>query len=223
MSNTSDQQDAHVTGQHHNGLRGPFNSWILRLFEGYFDRRLSETKDELFADVDGVVVEIGPGNGSPTFVRYAPGTTVHAIEPNAAFHQRLREAADDHDVDLVLHPVGAERIPLPDDSVDTVVSSWVLCTVADQALVLEEIRRVLRPGGRLVFLEHVAAPEGGWVRRVQHLAHRPWRWLFEGCHTHRDTEAAIRAAGFSTVDARPVEVSTFFIPIRTQVAGTAHA
>lgn len=206
---------------HANRVRGPFNSWLLAVLEGHFERRLAATRAQLFGDVPEEVVEIGAGNGGPTFAHYPPGTRVHAVEPNRAFHPRLRHAAVRHDIDLVIHGTGAEHIPLPDASIDAVVSSWVLCTVADQEPVLAEVRRVLRPGGRFLFLEHVAAPTGSWVHRVQRVVHGPWRWLFEGCHTDRDTAGAVRAAGFAQVETRPVTVSTPFVPIRPQVAGIA--
>jgi ubiquinone/menaquinone biosynthesis C-methylase UbiE len=99
-------------------------------------------------------------------------------------------------------PAPAERIPLPDASVDAVAATLVLCSVADQGRVLAEVRRVLRPGGRFVFFEHVAAPAGTWSRRLQ----RCWavlsRRLDAGCDPGRDTWRSIEAAGFREVRAR---------------------
>jgi SAM-dependent methyltransferase len=91
----------------------------------------------------------------------------------------------------------AERIPLPDGSVDTVVCTLVLCTVDDLDATLTEIRRLLRPDGRLLFIEHVAAGPGTRLRRWQDRLERPWRRLAHGCHTNRDTEDALRNAGFA--------------------------
>jgi ubiquinone/menaquinone biosynthesis C-methylase UbiE len=91
----------------------------------------------------------------------------------------------------------AERIPLPDGSVDTVVCTLVLCTVHDLDATLTEIRRLLRPDGRLLFIEHVAAEPGTRLRRWQDRLERPWRRLAHGCHTNRDTEDALRDAGFA--------------------------
>jgi ubiquinone/menaquinone biosynthesis C-methylase UbiE len=208
---------------HDNRVRGPFNSWILGVLEGHFHRRLGPTRQEVLSQVAGEVLEIGAGNG-PT-LRYLPASVarLHAVEPNRHFHDRLRRAATEHGFDLVLHDTPGETLDLPDASMDAAIVSWVLCTVAEPDRVLGEVRRVLRPGGRFVFIEHVHAPEGSAVRAVQHAVARPWRWLFEGCHTTRDTAAAIHRAGFRSVEIEPVRVATPFVPIRTQIAGIATA
>src|SRR5690242_7973020 len=161
------------------------------MMDGYIDRRLHEPRQRL-AELRGVVVDLGAGNG-PILRYLKPGTTVHAIEPSPYFHGRLLENAAAAEVELTIHQVPGEAIDLPDESVDAVVCTWVLCTVADPVAVLREVRRILRPGGQFVFIEHVAAP-AGFVRRVQRLVRRPWRWAFEGCHTDRHTAATIRAA-----------------------------
>jgi len=202
-----------------NPVRGRVNSAFFALMDRYINRRLGEHKRRIFAGLDGVVAEIGAGNG-PNLRYLRPGTTVHAIEPNPYFHRRLHRTAAARRIDLALHPVPGEAIDLPDASVDAVLCTWVLCTVDDPAGVLREIHRILRPGGRFAFVEHVAAPEGA-VRRVQNLVRRPWRWLFEGCHTDRDTAAAIGAAGFASVKLTEFGFRSAFVPVRTQIAGTA--
>jgi SAM-dependent methyltransferase len=97
----------------------------------------------------------------------------------------------------------------------------VLCTVADPSVVLAEIRRILRPGGRLLVVEHVAAPAGTATAAVQRLLSRPWRWLFEGCNLRRDTETAIRDAGFRDVRLEVVTMRGPAIPMRPQLIGSA--
>jgi len=201
-----------------NPIRGRLNSALLAMLDGYVDRRLHEPRQRI-AELRGVVVDLGAGNG-PVLRYLKPGTVVHAIEPNPYFHRRLRASAAAAEVELTVHEVPGEAMDLPDASVDAVVCTWVLCTVDDPAAVLREVRRVLRPGGQFVFIEHVAAPSGP-VRVVQRLVHRPWRWTFEGCHTQRDTAAAIRAAGFAAVDVEEFRIRTAFVPMRTQIAGVA--
>lgn len=223
-SDTHEGAAATVPAPEDNPVRGPLNSWFFSALNGYLERRFAAMRDDVAAEVAGAsdVVEIGPGNG-PLFARLRAGTRVHAVEPNRHFHQRLRASADRAGIDLVLHDRTAESIDLPDDSVDAVISTWVLCTVKDPHRVLEEIVRVLRPGGRFAFYEHVAATQGSAIRSVQDLVHQPWAWIFEGCQTDRDTAARIRAAGFTSVDLRDVHVRTMFVPIRTQIAGVATA
>lgn len=222
-----DRDDARRTGTpdgraHDNRVRGPFNSWFLDLVNGHVESALGGLRDEVAATVAGAreLVEIGPGNG-PLLARLDRGTIVHAIEPNRHFHDRLRDAATDARVELRLHPSSAASIPLPDDSVDAVVGTWVLCTVAEPAAVVREIRRVLRPGGRYAFYEHVGAPTGSAVRRVQRVVRRPWGWCFEGCDPTRDTAATIAAAGFARVEHRQVTVPTPFVPVRPTTVGVA--
>ncbi len=204
-------------------VRGRVNSWLLDRLDGQFERELGDVRQELIGALHGEVAEIGAGNG-PSFRHLPPGTVVHAIEPNPYFHGRLRAEAERRGIRLVLHPVSAERSDLPDGSVDAVISSLVLCTVDDPHAVLADVRRVLRPGGRFVFLEHVVAAPGSAVRRVQQAVSGPWRWVFEGCHTDRDTESLIRAAGFASVEVRDVRMGgVAAVPLRTQIAGTAVA
>jgi SAM-dependent methyltransferase len=202
-----------------NPVRGRLNSAFFALMGGYINQRLADHKRQIFARVGGVVAEIGAGNG-PNLRYLPPETTVHAIEPNPYFHRRLEHAAAVHGIDLTIHPVPGEAIDLDDASVDTVICTWVLCTVPDPAQVLREIHRILRPGGRFAFIEHVAAPSGT-VRHLQRLVRRPWHWTFEGCHTDRDTAAAIHTAGFTSVEISEFHFRSSFIPVRTQIAGIA--
>ena len=144
------------------------------------------------------MVEIGPGAG-PNARWLAPGTRWVCVEPNVHFHPRLRRAARDWGLDLELVAGTAEALPMAAGAADAVVSTLVLCSVRDVPQALAEVRRVLRPGGRFVFVEHVAAPSGSSLRRLQTALRRPWGWVADGCRPDRQTEAAIRAAGFASV------------------------
>lgn len=211
-----------TTAQTHraNWLRGPVNAVFFSVFDGYLDRHLHEPKQRLFADLPDEVVELGPGVGA-NFRYLSPGTTVIAVEPNPAMHQRLRARADRHDITLELHPSGAEQLDLPDGSAEAVVSSLVLCTVPDPRQVMAEVLRVLRPGGRFVFVEHVGAPEGTALRRVQHAVRRPWAWCLEGCDCERDLEAVVEGSGFADVRVERHRMRTAFVPANPVVAGVA--
>ncbi|HEX9399459.1 MAG TPA: methyltransferase domain-containing protein [Anaeromyxobacter sp.] len=163
---------------------------------------------------------MGAGDGA-NFRYLEPGTHVIAVEPNVHTHASLRAAAARHRITVDVRATVAERLPLPDGSVDAVISSLVLCTVTDPARALAEVRRVLRPDGRFWCVEHVAAPEGSLIARVQRLVKRPWRWFFEGCDTHRDVAGLLREAGFAAVEITPFTLRTAFLPIRSQIAAVA--
>lgn len=201
-------------------LRGPFNALFFTALDRYLDHLLRPHKQTLFGDLPGTVVELGPGVGAN--LRYLrPGTRLIAVEPNPAMHDRLRTRAARAGIDLDLHATGAERLDLPDASVDAVISSLVLCTVADPAAVLAEVHRVLRPGGRYAFLEHVAAPDGTALRRLQRAARRPWNWIFEGCSCERDLRAVVEATGFAETTVEAYRLRSPFLPVNTQIAGIA--
>ncbi|MFZ5479188.1 MAG: class I SAM-dependent methyltransferase [Myxococcota bacterium] len=134
---------------------------------------------ELLADLAGTVVEVGAGTGANA-PHYPPGLDRLVLtEPDAAMRARIRGEVVD---------APAEHLPFPDASADAVVCTLVLCSVANQGEALDEIARVLKPGGRLVFLEHVADPERiGLQRAIEPV----WTRLAGNCHLTRDTLAAI--------------------------------
>ncbi|MGB5812316.1 MAG: class I SAM-dependent methyltransferase [Polyangiales bacterium] len=203
-----------------NPIRGRLNAWFFRLFDGYIDVLLGDRKRSLFAEHPTEIVEIGSGVGA-NFRYLAPGTRVVAVEPNPQMHGALRATAERQGVALELLERSADDTGLPDNSVDWVVCTLVLCTVANPTATLAEIRRILRPGGQFVFIEHVAATSGSWLRRVQEFVHRPWLWFFEGCHTHRDTLVEIRRAGFSHVRVESTTLTSPFVPVNSQISGVA--
>ena len=200
-----------------NPIRGRLNAWFFAALDGYMDRKYSAIKRGLLESAPPVVVELGPGSGAN--LRYLPaGTRLIAIEPNRQMHDVLRRRAKQRGIDLDLRGLAGENLDLPSASVDFVFSSLVLCSVDRQEQVLAEVRRVLRPGGRFVCVEHVAAPVGSGIRRFQRMIRRPWKWVFEGCDLCRDTASALRSAGFAQVDVRPLVLPTIFVPIRHQIA-----
>jgi SAM-dependent methyltransferase len=201
-------------------VRGRLNAVGWRLLERWMHARYGAWKERLFAELPGTVVELGPGSGAN--LRYLrPGTRLVGIEPNLHAHPVLRRAAARRGIDLELHAASAERIPLADASADAVVSTLVLCSVADRARVLAEVRRILRPGARFLCVEHVAAPPGSAVARVQHALDGPWGWLFDGCDPHADTVERLEAAGFASLRIERFTLSTIAIPVRPTIAAIA--
>lgn len=157
---------------------------------------MRDLRRETLATARGRVLEIGAGTGLN--VKLYPGavTAITLAEPDAPMAARLRRRVSgaSHPVEVVQAP--AEQLPFADGSFDTVVSTLVLCTVADMAASLREIGRVLAPGGQLLFVEHVRAGHGRLVRWQERL-HEPWRRFACGCHCNRDTAVALRDNGFA--------------------------
>ena len=164
---------------------------------------LGDRRRDLLQHLHGHVVEIGAGTGAN--VPHVPEAVerLTLLEPMPEMARRLRarlaHAAPSADVEVLDAP--AEALPLPDASADAVVSTLVLCSVEDLERSLDEVCRVLRPGGRLVLIEHVAAD--GVVGVVQRTLDPVWRVLVRGCRLHRDTRSAVAAAGFDVSDVRP--------------------
>jgi len=201
-------------------LRSRFNAWFLARLDGVMEEAFGERKRQLFGACPSALVELGPGTGA-NFRHYPQGTQVIAIEPNAAMHARLREAASRYGVSLEIRGIRGEAIDLPDACTDLVVSTLVLCSVDDPARVVAEARRLLRPGGRLVFLEHVAASRGTLLRRVQALLREPWRFVFDGCTPDRETWRTLEDAGFSKLELEHYRLRSAFVHLTPQIAGVA--
>jgi len=204
-----------------NAVRGRLNAAIPRTSSTYGHLLLGQRKRRLFASLPPALAQIGPGTGA-NLRYYRPGTRLTAIEPNRHMHSPLRKAAQRHGTGLELRDEGADATGLPDASVDAVVSTLVLSTVPDPAATLREVRPILRPGGQFLFPEHVRASHSHRVlRMVQRSAARPWRWFFERCDVLRDTEATLARTGRAHLEAHRYHLPTLFLPINTQIAGTA--
>lgn len=203
-------------------MRGRLNAWMFRLLDGYIHKLLGDRKQRLFSELPDTVVELGAGCGA-NFRYLRPGTRVIAVEPNVHMHGPLGQSARRHGIDLEVRTLSAERLPFDDASVDAVISTLVLCTVPDPVSALREVLRVLKPGGRFVCIEHVAAPTSSFVARLQRVLFRPWRWFFEGCHLYRDTRSLLEAVGFSSLTVERYDADTLlFLPVQPQIAVTAY-
>jgi ubiquinone/menaquinone biosynthesis C-methylase UbiE len=155
-----------------------------------------EHRRELLAGARGRALELGAGNGL-NFVHYpAQVESVMAVEPEPHLRKLAADAARSAPVPVDVVAGSADALPAPDASIDVAVASLVLCTVPDQQTALDELRRVLRPGGELLFYEHVVAR--GRFRHFQRFSDATWYpHVAGGCHMARDTVTAIEGAGFS--------------------------
>ncbi|MGY1593584.1 class I SAM-dependent methyltransferase [Geodermatophilus sp. SYSU D00708] len=182
-----------------------------------------EHRQRLLAEVSGRVVEVGAGTGA-NFAHFpASVTEVVAVEPEAYLRARAAEAARHARVPVTVVDGVADRLPAGDAEFDAAVVTLVLCSVPDPDGALREISRVLRPGGRLYFWEHVRA-DGGTLARVQRgLDRTVWPALCGGCHASRDTLAAVEGAGFRVerVDRFRFPDAVPPMPTAPQVLGTA--
>lgn len=170
-------------------------------------------REELLAGLRGEVVEIGAGNGL-NFARYPAGVArVLAVEPERTLRDAALTAAARAQVPVRVVPGTAEALPAGDGEFDAAVASLVLCTVRDLPRSLAELHRVLRPGGELRFFEHGLAPTPGAARVQRVVDATVWPRLFGGCHTARDTLAAIEAAGFELGAYRRLRVPAGGVPL----------
>jgi len=159
--------------------------------------RLGKWRRELLTELTGDVVEIGAGTGV-NLQHYGDGVQrLVLFEPNTDMRRRAEERVERSGrPNTTVLEGSAEALAVEDESVDAVVSMLVLCSVSDQAVALGEVWRVLRPGGQLVFLEHVAAPDGSTALRWQRRIEVVWPRVALNCHTTRQTDTAIEDAGF---------------------------
>ena len=144
----------------------------------------------------GKVLEIGVGPGV-NFVHYDPATVskVYALEPNPGMIRMAEQRRRQTQLDVEFLDLPGERIPLADGSVDTVVSTFTLCTIPGVVEAIRGLGRVLKPGGKFIFFEHGLSPDLP-VRRWQERTEPFFQWAFEGCHVTRDIPALIRDGGF---------------------------
>jgi SAM-dependent methyltransferase len=159
-------------------------------FTWVFERAgVAKLRRRLLKDARGRVLEIGAGTGR-NVAHYPVGTDVVFTEPEEPMARRLERRGRS------VIRAGAESLPFPPGSFDTVVSTLVLCTVGDLDASVREIRRVLVPDGRLLVLEHVRAEDGSALGRWQDRLARPWRAVMGGCNCNRRTVEALERGGF---------------------------
>jgi ubiquinone/menaquinone biosynthesis C-methylase UbiE len=199
-------------------------SWLMAAVYDRFmkvseEACLGKWRAELLADLSGEVLEVGAGTGSTLSLYPKAVTRLVLAEPDPHMRRRLREKPRPAGVEV--SDASLEKLAFDDRSFDAVVCSLVLCSVRDQKAALAEIARVLRPGGRLVFLEHVAAdgkPDRlKWQGRIEPV----WKHLMGNCHLTRRTEAAIAAAGLQIERIQRESIRKALPIVRPSIRGSA--
>jgi len=197
-----------------------FAAWYDRMARLAEKRGLTDLRREVLSSASGLVVEFGAGTGL-NFAHYPPeATEVVATEPDPHMLRRAREAARAASPVLRVERASGDELPFEDGTVDTVVSRLVLCTVPDPAAALREIHRVLKPEGRLLFLEHVRA-EDDRLARWQDRLQPAWTFFGAGCHPNRDTPAAIDRASFELEHIERFDFSPNLVLDRPHAKGAA--
>ena len=180
------------------GWYGRVYAALLERFHHHYGPLVAERKRRLLGGLEGTVVEIGAGTGANLPFLH-PSVRWLGVDPNPYMRRYFERTARRYRVAARLVEGSAEQLPLDDATADAAISTLVLCCVPDPETALREILRVLKPGGRFVFLEHVAAPVGTRTRRRQRLVRPLWRRLADGCCPDRETWRWIEAAGFAGV------------------------
>ena len=220
-----------------------FEAYLVTQIMAEYGSRIATRKRQLFDDLESlkhargdgrlVILEIGSGSGS-NFVYYPVGSEVICVEPNEHFKATLYDNARQRPGVQIsaYHVASAEKMrDVESASADAVVSTIVLCSVSDLDQCLQEIIRVLKPGGKFFFIEHVKAPSQFYVVRfIQILLNPVWRIMFDGCELTRSTHENIRKAGFRCVNMEEFEAHELTQPtsptwdvrlIRSHISGTA--
>jgi ubiquinone/menaquinone biosynthesis C-methylase UbiE len=203
-------------------LRRSFFAWT-------YDRQLAKVekagleaiREGVLAEASGRVLEVGAGTGA-NLPHYGPSVeSLTMTEPDPAMLRRLKRRVDKEAPETAVVKAPAEELPFDDDSFDVAVSTLVLCGVDDQSRALSELRRVVRPGGRLIFIEHVRSDEPGlarWQDRLNGL-----NKLVACCDCNRRTLDSISAAGFEVTEVEHTELKKVPPFVRPLIVGTATA
>ena len=200
------------------GLLKRFHAWLVNRSSDAYEKLTKERKQKMLGELRGTVLELGPGTGV-NLKFYSPEVKWIGVEPNPFMQDYLRKEAARLRREIDLRTLVAERLDVAGASVDVVVATLVLCSVADPARVLAEIQRVLKPGGQFIYIEHVADECGSRLRWWQDFLTPLWKRVGDGCHPNRETWKTIKAAGFARVETEHFRLPLG--PVGTQIAGVA--
>ena len=170
------------------------------------DKAAEARRLELIPRATGAVLEVGIGSGLNLPFYSSAVTHVHGIDPSPELLSMARGKIENLSYTVELVCQSAEQLPLDSGSMDTVVTTWTLCSIPDPGMALREMKRVLRPGGILLFVEHGASPDprvAAWQRRINPI----WRRVAGGCNLNRKIDELIKTAGFNIA-----QLQTTYLP-----------
>ncbi|WP_457625228.1 class I SAM-dependent methyltransferase [Persephonella sp.] len=199
------------------GCKSRFNAVFMKNLEWYLHHVYGNYKKSLFSKLGKNVLEIGAGTGT-NLPYYRPDTDLTVVEPSRDMLDYFLEKAEKYPLNIHVVEGVAEKLPFEDNSFDSVVSTLVLCSVSSPYQVLKEIKRVLKPDGVFIFIEHVKAPENTLTAKFQDIVHSGWKWLFEGCDVKRDTGKMI-ASFFPDATYKTIRFNSPFIPVNYHIIG----
>ena len=183
---------------------------------------LKQWRQDLLRQVSGEVLEVGAGTGASIELYSDDVTRLVVTEPDKHMRAQLEQKIKNlHLQNIEVAGGTAEKVEADDASFDYVVTSLVCCSVADQKSCLAEFKRVLKPGGGLVFMEHVAAAEGTSRRRWQNRLNPLWKTFMGNCHINRETEQAILDEGFEIVQINRESMRKALPIVRPTIRGIA--
>jgi ubiquinone/menaquinone biosynthesis C-methylase UbiE len=162
------------------------------------NRELKSYRERVVSQARGRVLEIGIGSGLNLDFYGSRVDTILGLDPATRLLEMAQDAANHSKIPVTLITGSAQDIPIDRGSIDTLVTTWTLCSIPDAAAALQEMRRVLKPGGRLLFVEHGSAPEES-VRKWQNRLNPVWKTIGGGCNLNRPIRALIEGAGFRMI------------------------
>lgn len=188
-------------------------TFLGRMMAGHsstYDKKLGDRKLSLFANLQGKVLEINPRNGS-NLPYYPNNIDLIAIEPSLQMHSSLRKKAKKLGLNIDIRFGNPEWLDVEDNSVDTVVATFVLSSVPNINYTLQAILRVLKPGGRLLFIEHIPAPQGSFLRKIQNTISPIWKTLAANSLRDREIDFALENAGFTSISYEQFQLGLFMM------------
>lgn len=191
-----------------------------RAFQATEEAGLREMRRQALSGAGGRTIDVGAGTGANLELFPPQVTKLVMAEPDPHMVKRLRAKLPRAATKVQVVEAPAESLPFEDSSFDTVAFTLVLCTVPNPTAALTEAARVLRPGGRLLFLEHVRSEDAG-LARWQDRLEKPWRFLADGCHCNRDTVATIEASPLSVEQVEQGQLPKAPPLVRPLVRGSA--